>query len=603
MSCTVTLNDAKNGIEVRFEEKPDRAILDTLKENGFRWSRGQNMWFAKQSEERLALVKSFDTSTTKTEEVKKDSVLDLFTLTRVDRISEHKEESLSCKEIAALIRKHFRTTFPMFKFSVTSDFDSISAHITGSPYAKDSEEVEAMLNYMGEYIESWKPNSRYSFYGGRRYPSVDYDCQFREMTVSELNISELFKVRKAEFEEEERIRREIEYQQYLKEQEEKEKAYAIAEAKRNEEIALVESKAKVEECEQFFILKVLFNHSKLNTVEEYKSLDKEREYRKTCAVSRKVFLDKETYEMFTNNLLCDWTFIAGTGGSDTDDIRIKSMADYNHMTEMERKTVDWYNCNCVAIYCDNELKLVVDAQGYSYCRYVGFVDEESEIGEYTAPQSITEEEQDELKVKADTIEDVSTDIICKNEWKDTWETDNQLDYMAAMKEWMYANSFRLSKPIIQQIEVENLKHMMYRVLADMESIQEQFRVADIQPGQKVTIIRISDFGGLAIQKVIADSVEYGSYAQYDKAVKFIFKPERKRNLYYNWYYRDMMIVDGWVDVPENVLYDIDTSHPLFITKKSKFLSCDNAQYDVVSDYLLSKGITPIINMYNPSYRK
>lgn len=51
---TVTLNEEKRGIEIRFESKPSDGILSMLKENGFRWGRG--FWWAKQSPERLTLA-------------------------------------------------------------------------------------------------------------------------------------------------------------------------------------------------------------------------------------------------------------------------------------------------------------------------------------------------------------------------------------------------------------------------------------------------------------------------------------------------------------------------------------------------------------------
>lgn len=421
MNCSVTLNDEKNGIEVRFDEKPDASVLEMLKENGFRWSRRQNMWFAKQSEERLNVVKNFYSPTNNTKQVEvsnvyKADILDLFTLTRTDLIPEHKEKCLSCKEIATIIRKHLKTTFPMFKFSVTSKYDAVYAEITGSPYDKESEEVEAMLGYMGAYIESWKPNSQYhDFYGGKGYPYVSYDCEYRDMTVSEMNISELFKERKAEWEKEEEIKKEAAYQEYLKKQEENEKRWKAAKEIRDKEVAHVEEHVSIIETEPFFVLNVLFNSSKLNTTEEYQELDAEHADRIACEVNKKVFMDAETYKMFTKNLLCDWTFVAKTGGSGTKDVRVNSMDDYNNMSEAERKTVEWYNCNCVAIYCDNVLKLVVDAQGYDYCRYVGFVDDASKIGEYDIEQPITEKEYEEIKIKAGTIEDASTEIVCDND--------------------------------------------------------------------------------------------------------------------------------------------------------------------------------------------
>lgn len=46
---TVTENRAKNGIEIRFADKPERATLDTLKARGWHWSRFSKCWYAKAS--------------------------------------------------------------------------------------------------------------------------------------------------------------------------------------------------------------------------------------------------------------------------------------------------------------------------------------------------------------------------------------------------------------------------------------------------------------------------------------------------------------------------------------------------------------------------
>lgn len=57
MKITYVLNKEHNGIEVKFDEKPERAVLDELKAKGFRWHGGKGIWFTKQSDEVIAYVK------------------------------------------------------------------------------------------------------------------------------------------------------------------------------------------------------------------------------------------------------------------------------------------------------------------------------------------------------------------------------------------------------------------------------------------------------------------------------------------------------------------------------------------------------------------
>jgi hypothetical protein len=51
-------NKEKDGIEVVFASKPAPEVLKSLKAGGFRWSRGQGLWWAKRTAERLALAKN-----------------------------------------------------------------------------------------------------------------------------------------------------------------------------------------------------------------------------------------------------------------------------------------------------------------------------------------------------------------------------------------------------------------------------------------------------------------------------------------------------------------------------------------------------------------
>ena len=61
MTTTMNLNAAKNGIELKFSEKPEDAIRTALKDLGFRWSNKMGIWWAKQTPERLELAESLCT--------------------------------------------------------------------------------------------------------------------------------------------------------------------------------------------------------------------------------------------------------------------------------------------------------------------------------------------------------------------------------------------------------------------------------------------------------------------------------------------------------------------------------------------------------------
>lgn len=55
----VNYNTEKSGIEVKFDDKPSREILEQLKANRFRWSGHQKLWYAKDTKERREFLSSF----------------------------------------------------------------------------------------------------------------------------------------------------------------------------------------------------------------------------------------------------------------------------------------------------------------------------------------------------------------------------------------------------------------------------------------------------------------------------------------------------------------------------------------------------------------
>lgn len=56
----VVLNDDKNGVELYFNSKPNEEVRNNLKSNGFKWSRFNKCWYAKQSDNTLNFANSFN---------------------------------------------------------------------------------------------------------------------------------------------------------------------------------------------------------------------------------------------------------------------------------------------------------------------------------------------------------------------------------------------------------------------------------------------------------------------------------------------------------------------------------------------------------------
>jgi hypothetical protein len=297
--------------------------------------------------------------------------------------------------------------------------------------------------------------------------------------------------------------------------------------------------------------------------------------------------------------LNDFDFFAGTGGSYTDDNRINSMTDYYNMDNEEQNTVAW-NLYGVAIYFNNKLQFVVDCQGYSYARYVGLTDNAITQKVLFTEQILSNEELQELKFKADQLEDISTNVISELNIMDTWNNESWNEYKETMKEKITQYEFKLTKSIIQQIEIESLKVAMYKLLIEVDGIQDQFKNAAISQGEKLTLFYIGGMGSIMTDRITFDSVTNTTYAQYDNAVKLTFTPERKRNLHYNYFHSELLVFKGWHNLPETVLNTVEESNG-FIVTRSKYGSCDHKQYDAILYYFNLNGIKPIINTYKPQF--
>lgn len=600
--ANVTINNEKNGIEVRFDNKPDSTVLDVLRNNGFHWSVKQKMWYARQTPERMEIVNNISSFTIKNKSEQPQNY-SLWKMTRTDSIENNfeKYKIYDNKEIAAIIRKHIKVRFPMCKFSVTSDYYSINIELLASPFTKDSEEVKAIVHYVFKFAESYNYDDSDSmtdyfdvnFYGVYENNILSYKYEQTEETVSTANISAAFRAEKAEYEKQKQEEEEKQLQERMKQMEVERAESAKREEIRKENHAKIEANAVVKNVSFFVTNCYEFVNDNGYII---------KDYRCNCKVQRAVYLTKELYDLFLTMRAYDFSFFEGTGGSDTDDLRITSFLDYQQMSEEERKTVEWYNTNCVAIYCDDELMMIVDAQGHGYAKYIYHMDDESSITDkYTTHLGgLSEEEYRGNRELARLITDISTQIAEENGWQDTYYNSDFEQYKDIIKAWIYDHNFKLSVGVARAIRDEHLKKAMYKLLTEVDGIREQFDGAGFTEGQKITIIHMNDFGKISVGHVSFRSYMFGEYAQYKNAVKMVFRPERKRNDYYKWFYNEVIIVDGWIDFPESLLWDINVSDGI-ILKKEKFLSSDRQQYDVILEYLKENNANVLVNTYKPQY--
>lgn len=655
---TMLLNKEFNGVEIYFDNKPIQNIIDSLKNCGFRWHNTKKCWYAKQNKKTIAEAQKYteqpkekatkeikaETKKETIKEAKKDqavkSLWDRLQLTQgtVDT-SKYKYKfvgsnysGLSVKETAAEIRKILRANFPEVKFSITLDYHKINIEIKSSPYnnlrleyspeierrkyieyeEEHNKELLSIKAYCQKLLDSYNwddSDSQSDYFNCHYYDSVSIDYKYIQTEQNETIKADIidFRNKVEEAAKAEEKRKEKESKEYSKKQEEQHKQYLIRQEEEKKEIELINNSVNITELEennQYYVIGSQFAHLNKNCrMEQYIEEVKTEEFSlEDVKITKEVhFTNEQALRYFENMLLVDFDFLEQTGGSFTDDNRIQTMTDYNNLTEEERQTVKW-NLYGVAIYYNNQLQFVVDAQGFSYARYVGLVDDATIQKELITDQVITAEELQELKAKAETLINYSTEIITELDIVKTWSKENWTEYKEAFKQKLILNNIKLTKEIIQQLpqEMESLKVAMYKLLIEVDGIQEQFKNANMQQGQKYTMFYISDWGSIVTQRITLDKVEYTKYAQYDNAVKITFTPEGKRKLYYNFQHSTILVYNGWLELPVTVLNTVESRNGMTITK-SKYGSCDKKQYDEILIHFEEQGIKSIVNTYKPTF--
>ncbi|RJS57576.1 hypothetical protein CJ481_17800 [Bacillus subtilis] len=619
MTAVLRINEELNGIELYFDSKPEQEVLTHLKSNGFRFSGFKNCWWNKRTEKSMQvandITKQKNTSSntiTNTSRRDKGVKMSLWDATKWNEFEVNKEQEV--KEMAKEIRKHVRQRFPQCKFSVTTGgsylHSTINIKIKSSPYEKGSAYLTAIYDYcnslLNNYRHCYSPADPYTDYAGSYnfYGHVSLDWEYKETEQTEEIKEEmaLFDSKMEEFQEAEKEKKE--FQEYLKEQELKNAEYKRQQQEEKKQIENIYSNIVVKQLneeQQYFVIDSQFaNLNKNSTLDQYKDEVTKGDFTlENVKITKEVHFNTEAaLNNFSNMLLNEFDFLAETGGSFTEDNRINSMIDYYNMDDLEKNTVKW-NLYGVGVYYNGELQFIVDAQGYSYARYVGLVDNAKIEKSISHKQTLNEEVQ-ELKNQADKLEDISTSVIEELNMFETWKKEDWNKYKAAFKEKLRLNNFKLSKNVIQQVDIEELKISLYRILQEVDSIQEQFKNAELEKGEKYTLFYISDLGSLITERVTYDSYQPMKYAQYDNAIKLTYKPENKRNLYYRHFYSDLLMFKGWHSLTDTVLNNVEVRPEGIKIIHSKYHSCDKRQFDEVLDYLNEKSFEPLINTYKNS---
>ena len=597
-AVAMKINEELNGIELYFNTKPESSVLNELKSNGFRWSGYKKCWYTKQSDSAFQVANTLTnqevtTSPDQPKQVTKQATkkaankvtLSLWEAAQWNDIQVNSDQD--CKTVAKEIRTHIRKRFPQCKFSVTVPYyGKINFSIKSTPFEKGSIYLEAILNYCQNLIEAYRhcysPSDSYTDYAGHYnffgYAEIDWEYTQTEITNEIKKEIAEFDIKHAAFLKSEELKKEEEFNEYQKQQAIRNKEFKKQQEEEKKQTEFIYNNIEVKELDetsQYVLTGVEFTSTqKNNTLKDYQKGIESGEYLlEDVRVTKEIHFESiSAFTTFSNTLLHDYDFLTETGGIFAG----------------------------VAIYLNGKLQFIVDAQGYSYARYVGLTDN-AQIHKTVTPQQVTtDEEVQQLKLLADQLEDFSTQVIEELNIHTTWQNEDFTQYKNKIIEKINGFNYKLTWEIIQQLEIESLKGVMYKILNEADSIQEQFSNADLKQGEKVTLFYISDWGSIVTHRITFDSVTNTSYAQYDNAVKLTFTPEKKRKLHYKFFYSSLLLYKGWHTLPETVLHDVEISNGMKITR-SKYHSCDNKQYDEIFTHFEQEAIKPLINTYKPRF--
>lgn len=131
----VELNEDKNGVEIYFSNKPSEEVRNNLKSHGFRWSKYNKCWYAKQSENALNFANSLLP--------KKDN--------KINDLSENIEVAATQEN-----KRYFKSTDPGHKnFIVIDGNKATTKHLLGNTVWKIDKQKDIIKDYGHEDVNAY----------------------------------------------------------------------------------------------------------------------------------------------------------------------------------------------------------------------------------------------------------------------------------------------------------------------------------------------------------------------------------------------------------------------------------------------------------------
>ena len=439
MEYTITKNANFNSLEITFDGIPSAAVRAAIRNLKYRWNAAKKLWygFADEATTREAIDNADKTDApAKPETVAKASkprAASLWERTRTDKLPAYgtdNEIKTAIKELAqaknwgydraaaAYFREHLKKQFPEVKFSITSGgagwLNSCNIRIIASPYARvlvkgnpdatnwcdlgdhyeNGEQLEAIYQYCKKLFNAADADDGdvYADYGAHHvlYGDVTVSGEYNQTEATDEQNSDAadFSRRAAEQKEKDEAARRAEWEEREKQRKIDAENAAKEAAERKKKIDAIEKHVEIVELAEdaaIMIDGLQVGIGKESNIAEVRESINERGSDKTeqARITRKViFTDAAIFNDFCGLFLCNFSFLAGMGGTATSD-ELK-------LNREQRESVEFYMNNCVAVYLGDVLQFVIDPEGFDYARYVCIPSEASTaeaFGDYEAKQT------------------------------------------------------------------------------------------------------------------------------------------------------------------------------------------------------------------------
>jgi hypothetical protein len=202
-------------------------------------------------------------------------------------------------------------------------------------------------------------------------------------------------------------------------------------------------------------------------------------------------------------------------------------------------------------------------------------------------QTITFNELNSFQ-KAEWLSDQFGESIFMVGYKPYWEmtADEQEQAKQIFFEKLNKENAIIELDVFNHIQSYHLASVVREYLSLNSPITQATRKLNGLIGEKVTIVKFSEFGFPVVFETVLNKVINEPYAQYKESLVLIHKPKRKRTLWKNRILpnESLLVYHGWLNIKDELFYHVTKTAGMTM-KESKY-GCFDDQYlhDVIKQY-------------------